>query len=249
MNIRDGYFIDSMENAQQSIEENTERKAAQIPLDLDSVNKKYYITDDGNVFFCKIISNRCFVIPKHHVKRKSSEQFVKLSIGSRKEIQVTVAQCIYNAFKAKRWLEARPKYRNGNSNDYTLSNLYIPCEESDMIDISTMKSIFPLVKKFKSVSNEDYYVCSCSNNFIEPRTLRNYYKIFILEKVKLDHCIKFHGLRHTFATTLIENKVDIKTTSSILGHSDVSTTLNIYVHPSDEAKRNAMNVGLKRIFR
>lgn len=148
MNIRDGYFIDSMENAQQSIEENTERKAAQIPLDLDSVNKKYYITDDGNVFFCKIISNRCFIIPKHHVKRKSSERFVKLSIGSRKEIQVTVAQCIYNAFKAKRWLEVRPKYRNGNSNDYTLSNLYIPCEESDMIDISTMNNCTTLYKNY-----------------------------------------------------------------------------------------------------
>lgn len=143
----------------------------------------------------------------------------------------------------------------------TLERIYDPDSKKTWIEIGTpkttssdryvpiMKSIFPLVKKFKSVSNEDYYVCSCSNNFIEPRTLRNYYKIFILEKVKLDHCIKFHGLRHTFATTLIENKVDIKTTSSILGHSDVSTTLNIYVHPSDEAKRNAMNVGLKRIFR
>lgn len=97
--------------------------------------------------------------------------------------------------------------------------------------------------------NDDYYVCTCSDAPIEPRTFRNYYKAYILEKVKLDHCIKFHGLRHTFATTLIENKVDIKTTSSILGHSDVSTTLNIYVHPSDEAKRDAMNVGLKKIFR
>ena len=152
MNIRDGYFIDSMEKAQQSIEENTERKAAQIPLDLDSVNKKYYITDDGNVFFCKIISNRCFIIPKHHVKRKSSERFVKLSIGSRKEIQVTVAQCIYNAFKAKIWLDLRPKYKNGNSNDYTLSNLYISNEENVIIDISAMSNCISLYKSsFKRI--------------------------------------------------------------------------------------------------
>ncbi|UVV77358.1 tyrosine-type recombinase/integrase [Bacteroides fragilis] len=70
-----------------------------------------------------------------------------------------------------------------------------------------------------------------------------------LKKVKLDHCIKFHGLRHTFASTLIENKVDVKTVSTILGHSDISTTLDVYVHPSDEAKRGAVNGGLKGIFR
>lgn len=69
------------------------------------------------------------------------------------------------------------------------------------------------------------------------------------EKVKLDHCIKYHGLRHTFATTLIENKIDVKTVSTILGHSDVGTTLNIYVHPSEEAKTDAVNSGLRRIFK
>lgn len=106
-----------------------------------------------------------------------------------------------------------------------------------------------MMKKFCAVSKPEYYVCTCSENFIEPRTYRNYYRSFILEKVKLGHVIKFHGLRHTFATVMIENKVDIKTTSVILGHSDVSTTLNVYVHPSEEAKRSAMNVGLKKLFK
>lgn len=115
--------------------------------------------------------------------------------------------------------------------------------------IPILKTIFPIVKKFSAICKPDYYVCTCSENFTEPRTFRNYYKSFILDKVKLDHCIKFHGLRHTFATTLIENKVDIKTVSMILGHSDISTTLNVYVHPSDEAKRDAVNSGLKNIFR
>lgn len=115
--------------------------------------------------------------------------------------------------------------------------------------IPIMKNILPMMKKFYAVSKPDYYVCTCSENFIEPRTYRNYYRRFILEKVKLGHVIKFHGLRHTFATVMIENKVDIKTTSVILGHSDVSTTLNVYVHPSEEAKRNAMNVGLRKMFK
>lgn len=115
--------------------------------------------------------------------------------------------------------------------------------------IPILKNIFPLVKKFSAVCNPDYYVCTCGEQYTEPRTLRNYYEKFILEKVKLDHCIKYHGLRHTFATTLIENKIDVKTVSTILGHSDVGTTLNIYVHPSEEAKTDAVNSGLRRIFK
>lgn len=143
----------------------------------------------------------------------------------------------------------------------TMGRIYNPDNKTTWIEIGTpktissdryipiMKNILPIVKRFAGVCNENYYICSGSEQFIEPRTLRSYYKIFILEKVKLNHCIKYHGLRHTFATTLIENKTDIKTVSTILGHSDISTTLNVYVHPSDEAKRDAMNLGLKRIFK
>lgn len=124
-----------------------------------------------------------------------------------------------------------------------------PKTSSSQRRIPIMREIIPMMKKFCAVSNPEYYVCTCSENFIEPRTYRNYYRSFILDKVKLGHVIKFHGLRHTFATVMIENKVDIKTTSVILGHSDVSTTLNVYVHPSEEAKRSAMNVGLKKLFK
>lgn len=116
-------------------------------------------------------------------------------------------------------------------------------------EIPIMKDIYPLVKKFAAIARPDYYVATMSDKYCEPRTFRNYYRIFILEKVGLNHCIKFHGLRHTFASTLIENKVDVKTVSAILGHSDVSTTLNVYVHPSEDTKRNAINGALKRVFK
>lgn len=110
------------------------------------------------------------------------------------------------------------------------------------------KDIISIVKNFSRVCKPEYFVCSCSEFPIEPRTFRNYYKDLILNKIKINHCIKFHGLRHTFASTLIENKVDVKTTSVLLGHSDISTTLNVYVHPSEETKRKSLNVGIKKIL-
>ena len=50
----------------------------------------------------------------------------------------------------------------------------------------------------------------------------------------------FHALRHTFATQCVEADFDVKCLSELLGHSDVSITLNRYVHPTMELKRQNM---------
>ena len=86
--------------------------------------------------------------------------------------------------------------------------------------------------------NDAHFLVSNSLQPIEPRSYRNcFYKL-------LDHLgipkLKFHSLRHTFATRCIENNADYKTLSSILGHADISTTLNLYVHPSTEQKRRCI---------
>jgi integrase len=51
--------------------------------------------------------------------------------------------------------------------------------------------------------------------------------------------VRFHDLRHTFATLSLENGVDIKTVAEILGHSTVETALNTYTHITEEMKRSA----------
>ena len=54
--------------------------------------------------------------------------------------------------------------------------------------------------------------------------------------------LRFHSLRHTFATQAIELGIDCKTVSEILGHSTVSITLNLYVHPDLDHKKKCMNI-------
>ena len=51
----------------------------------------------------------------------------------------------------------------------------------------------------------------------------------------------FHALRHTFATRCIELGFDMKTLSEIMGHSNISITMQRYVHPSMEQKKAQMN--------
>ncbi len=62
---------------------------------------------------------------------------------------------------------------------------------------------------------------------------------------------RFHELRHTFATTALQNGVDIKTVSSMLGHSSAGFTLNTYTHATNkmqEAAAQTMGEFMKQVM-
>ena len=65
-------------------------------------------------------------------------------------------------------------------------------------------------------------------------------------KVILKHAelplIRFHDLRHTFATHAMKGGVDAKTLSGILGHTNASFTLDTYTHVTSDMQRNASAV-------
>ena len=60
----------------------------------------------------------------------------------------------------------------------------------------------------------------------------------VLERAGCKH-VRFHDLRHTFATNALEHGMDIKTLSAIIGHVSSATTLNVYAHVSDEMRQRA----------
>ena len=78
---------------------------------------------------------------------------------------------------------------------------------------------------------------------IDPRRYQYKFKKY-QEKLGFN-VLNFHTLRHTFATNCISGGMDPKTLSVILGHSDVKTTLNRYVHPSDDFKLRQLNKCVK----
>lgn len=86
--------------------------------------------------------------------------------------------------------------------------------------------------------NLNYFVLSNCTLAQEPRTIQRQF-----EKVCQKYGFKynFHTLRHTFATNCINIGIDIKTVSEMLGHSSVNITLNRYVHPSLDYKKEQMN--------
>ena len=74
-----------------------------------------------------------------------------------------------------------------------------------------------------------------------PYELRNLNRVLhrTLKKTNL-HTMGVHSLRHSFATRAVEAGMDIRTLSEILGHTQVSLTMQLYVHSNMETKKKEM---------
>jgi len=114
-----------------------------------------------------------------------------------------------------------------------------PKTKNSMREIPMTKELTKILKPLKKVVNGSFYVLTNEESPTEPRTYRNYYQK-LMRSLGVPP-LKFHGLRHSFATRCIESNCDYKTVSVLLGHSNISTTLDLYVHPNMEQKKKCID--------
>ena len=105
-------------------------------------------------------------------------------------------------------------------------------------EIPISKLLFEALCVTKRMSSSPFVV-GTTIYATDPRTYRDYFNL-LLKRLNITPIV-FHGLRHTFATRCIESQCDYKTVSSILGHSNVATTLNLYVHPNLQQKKRCID--------
>lgn len=86
--------------------------------------------------------------------------------------------------------------------------------------------------------NNDYVFCNELGIPIDDKKPGRNMKS-ILEKLDIEP-ITFHALRHTYATRLFEAGVSPKTVQALMGHSDISMTMDIYTHVMEDVKINAV---------
>lgn len=120
-----------------------------------------------------------------------------------------------------------------------------PKTKNSIREIPISKDLLRILKPFKKIVNPSFFVLTNDAKPTEPRTYRSYYKN-LMKELKMPE-LKFHGLRHSFATRCIESNCDYKTVSVLLGHSNISTTLNLYVHPNMEQKKKAIEQMFKTL--
>lgn len=124
---------------------------------------------------------------------------------------------------------------NGKGSHFEITS---PKTNASIRDIPIPTVILPYLKKCKNEAKSSFVV-SVNEQFVNPRTFEYRFHKVIKDAGLND--FNFHKLRHTFATRCIEKDVDAKTLSLILGHSNVSVTLNLYVHPTMQQKTKQIN--------
>ena len=95
----------------------------------------------------------------------------------------------------------------------------------------------------QQITGDQTYVMTTSNGtLVKPRQLDQMFRrIAVATGLPKDKIYGVHSLRHTFATLLLSNGVEIKTVSELLGHSDVTVTYNTYIHVIREQKAKALS--------
>lgn len=137
----------------------------------------------------------------------------------------------------------------GNSTEIVIQT---PKTKNSLRSIPVIKSIMNELQQWRNVQIADarntgelyndsgFIVTNPIGGYIEPRTFKDYYDE-ILAVSGLGH-YTFHALRHTFATRAMEQGMDAKTLSTILGHYSVAFTLDTYTHVLDSQKHEEMSL-------
>ena len=127
------------------------------------------------------------------------------------------------------------------------SNRYVPVPKNvlSQLEIHKKKQI-ELKSKAESLYTDNNLIFATDfGTYIDPSNLNRRFKKAL---VKADLTpIKFHSLRHTYATRLFENDIQPKVVSDLLGHKDITTTLNLYTWVLDSQRNKAANI-INNIF-
>lgn len=133
---------------------------------------------------------------------------------------------------------------DGDDREYSVT-VGTPKTVSSTRDIPITKELAAVLRPLRKVVNPEFFVVSNDTTPLEPRYYRNYF-LKVLAELGIPP-IRFHALRHSFATRCIESKCDYKTVSAILGHASISTTLDLYVHPGYADKKRAIEMMAKAL--
>lgn len=186
---------------------------------------------------------------------KDRKEMEKYCIQSKEIRDLGVLISLYTGLRigevcALKWsdIDFEKKYIKVN---HTLQRVYVNKRETKVLydRPKTKKSIrkIPMAKvlyeKLKEISknydNEAFVLTGSTKRYYEPLGYRYIYRK-ILKKCDIEYK-RYHQLRHTFATRCIKVGMDVKSLSEVLGHANVSITLNIYVHSSFETKNKFIN--------
>lgn len=134
------------------------------------------------------------------------------------------------------YIHQRVEYHNRKAKDIYLT---------DQLKTSTSTAYLPMPKALREILLKwlNYHsfqavICNSKGDYMSPQ---NIYPILRKITKELNINFRFHTLRHTYATNLINNKINPTIVQQLVRHNDIKTTLDIYTHISDKKIEYALN--------
>lgn len=125
-------------------------------------------------------------------------------------------------------LTQNAEIKAGAKNEASVRSIHIPSKLVDELRTHSKQILEEKLLLGSSYRDLNLVICTKGGNPMIPRNFRKeFYNL--TEKIGLPK-IRFHDLRHTHATILIQQNVNVKLISERLGHADIETTLNTYSH-------------------
>ena len=190
------------------------------------------------------------------LSRQEQSSLVAVLISDMDVHKLGILLCLYTGMRigevcALQWQDISPDFdklsvrqtlqrvkNTGDGVEKTKILIDTPKSARSVRDIPIPKFMSAYLSRFVGDSRS-FLLCTADAAYTEPRTMQNHFA-----RNARAACIagaNYHTLRHTFATRCVEAGVDIKSISEMLGHANVSFTLNRYVHSSFDQKREGMN--------
>lgn len=213
-------------------------------------------SEDIEIFDNEIIDN--IVKTCHDKINKNSTDYLyymillELGSGLRQAEILGLQNCnIDKVVNVKKQLQKIKKFKNKKCVGYE-KKLITPKTVNSIRTIELPDVIINVIKKYKSVQikrwkqqnkvfNDNSLLFTTSIcTALDSSTLLKKWKLFLQEN-DIPYK-KWHSLRHSYASLLFQAGADIKTVQELLGHADINTTSQIYVHVFPETKKQAVNL-------
>ena len=114
----------------------------------------------------------------------------------------------------------------------------VPEELLKKLKIHKVKQLELKLKIGKDYNDEGFIFVNKLGNLVHRCTFNAYFNR-CLKKAGIKH-VKLHALRHTYASRLFEMNIPAKTIQTLMGHSTINTTMNIYTHVNEKQKTEAV---------